>query len=189
MIRHSWSTPCFIPEEVEPQDEPSPPRRPRPLSCCDPPRDEDVFPLYYRENPRRLSCIPSRDDDDEDDVPIFISSDQHVADTSASSERPSLTTPETPTPPSPRGSPARSSTTSPPLCSRARAVSIRPSKSEMRSTSVPPRRPRVLYRTRKTSMPMPIRIPEDRVAYCTSPLFSPLGSPPLPYDAAGRRPQ
>nr|XP_045608658.1 microtubule-associated serine/threonine-protein kinase 3-like isoform X21 [Procambarus clarkii] len=85
--------------------------------------------------------------------------------------------PDGTSPSSTRESSARSSTSSPP-----RAASDSPSR--CRSISAPSRRPRILYRTRKTSMPTPVRIPEDRVAYCQSPLFSPLGSPPTATDAS-----
>ncbi|XP_053656103.2 uncharacterized protein [Cherax quadricarinatus] len=197
MIRHSWSTPCFIPEEMEPsqdtllRSQPAAPR-PRSRSCLIPPelQNEDVQEdISQQRNFRRLSCIPSKDDDD-DDAPIYIPGTSEGPVVGAADEKPSTSDPATEseersTTASPTRCPTRSSTSSPTQCasSRSRAPSSSPSRDGSRSTSAPVLRPRVLYRTRKTSMPSRIRIPEDGVAYCLSPLFSPLSSPPIPSDA------
>lgn len=191
MIRHSRSTPCFIPEEVEPKEEtadvPRRPqtrqrqRRPRPLSCLSPRdlEDHDGGP-----HSRPQSCISSsRDYDDDDDVPFYLDNAQNGPEVASSEATSTVTTPDPPT--SARVSPTRSFTHSPPRI-RSRCASSSPSRPGTRST-LSPVQTRVMHRKRKTSMPLPIRIPEDREAYCQSPLFSPLGSPPTIGSPACRR--
>lgn len=193
MIRHSWSTPCFIPEEVEPPSEGGAPAvtlrphaqkqpRPRPRSCVSPREFEE----QEAAAPRPLSCISNRDDDDDDDVPLYLEGAAGGAEAASSEGTSAVTTPDPSTTPSARVSPSRSSSPPQSLPSPRRCASPSPSRASTRST-LSPARSRVIYRKRKTSMPLPIRIPEDREAYCQSPLFSPLGSPPTSAGAAVRK--
>lgn len=185
MIRHSWSTPCFIPEEVEPEDEASPLHRHSfsPRSCLVPQNSEaeDAPSVCMRKySSHRLSCIPSMDrddedddDDDDDDVLLYIPSGRQGPN-GESGARSSVTTPT-----SARESPSRSSTTSPPRRSTSpgRPTSISPSRNGTKLSTSPGRL--ALQRVRKTSMPVPIHIPEDRVALHQAPLFSPLSCSPV----------
>lgn len=192
MIRHSWSTPCFIPEEVEPPPEGGAPavalrphaqqKQPRPRSCVSPREFEEQEAAAA---PRPLSCISNRDDDDDDDdVPLYLEGAAGGPEAASSEGTSAVTTPDPSTTPSARVSPSRSSSPPQSLPSPGRCASPSPSRASTRST-LSPARSRVIYRKRKTSMPLPIRIPEDREAYCQSPLFSPLGSPPT--SAGGRK--
>lgn len=198
MIRHSWSTPCFNPEEAE-----SPPEgaanaasaiglrpharqkqsRPRPRSCVS---AREFDEQEASAAPRPLSCISNRDDDDDDDVPLYLEGAATGPEAASSEATSAVTTPDPSATPSAPVSPSRSTSPPPSLPSPGRCASPSPSRASTRST-LSPARSRVIYRKRKTSMPLPIRIPEDREASCQSPLFSPLGSPPTPAGASGRK--
>ena len=131
MIRHSWSTPCFSPDE-----------------------DSDSLLL--------LPCPEDDDEDDDINGPLFMgmlrsrTSSQNESDDSYSKGQSSASSN---TPKSYGGNSPTRSVSSPVRC---------PSSS----------RSCVAYKSRKTSMPLPLGIPEDREASCDSAYLSPFGSPP-----------
>ena len=187
MLRHAWSTPCFILEEDEPEDA-NTHGAAGPRSCLVPDsEDDDSPPLCLRyPHSKRLSCIPSMDDDDEDDDEDVNDDDDDDDDdddndddddgrlyTPAGGDTLEAThpcekctaEPVTP-PPSVRIIPAEPTAHSPTQCPAAHA--------HHEAHTPLPRRPRVLYRARKTSLPIPIRIPEDSVAHHHTRYYTPI---------------
>lgn len=175
MLRHAWSTPCFILEEDEPE-EALPMGTSGPRSCLVPDSEDDDSPPVCLRNTgsRRLSCIPSMDgdddsdddddDDNDDDDSVLYTRTSHETHEAIHSDDKSSEEPGTP-PPTVRVTPADT---------HGNAPNQRPVTHAPHEAPTLPRRPRVLYRTRKISLPIPIRIPENTVAHHHTRYYTPM---------------